>query len=211
KLRHLRVLRENGLQGARTHLDGLLHHVIKSTVLDRRKAIDEVGVGCLLPGEFHQLQPHGLLADAVDPRTPFAVASVEDKKFCPLAHSQHVGEVMCLVASHLYLPILGKVLGHVQALHLVVGSHARLMRRPQKFVKLNRYPDAGRSACTHDFTRLGDNYLFWVLRRRNNSHGSLTCLRIVLANFMARSIALPGLAVWRPQQSPSARYTGTNR
>ena len=92
-----------------TELRRLAHQEIQRRALDRREDQPEIGFGRLRTKPASNRQIGGFLADPVDMRQPFAIAAVEQRHPRAGIQTQHVAQVMGLVASAFHRRATGKI------------------------------------------------------------------------------------------------------
>src|SRR4029078_10651827 len=95
--RNLRVLGDHRLQQGRTHLHGLLHHVIKACVLERCKQEMKIARTRLRAHARTNGQTRGPLAGSSDAGLPLAIAAVEAQHTVAPLYAQDVKKIIGLV------------------------------------------------------------------------------------------------------------------
>jgi hypothetical protein len=93
---HLRELGQDGAEPPGAHLHSLLRQVVEPGMLQGREEVVQVGKRGLLPDLLLHVQQALLATPRNDPRTPFAVAAVEEQDWIADRHAQHVEEVIGL-------------------------------------------------------------------------------------------------------------------
>jgi len=95
--RNLRVLGDDRLQQRRTHLHGLLNHVVKPCVLERRKQEMKIARTRLRAHARTNDQTRDPLAGSSEAGLPLAVAAVEEQHLVAPLYPQDVKKIVGLV------------------------------------------------------------------------------------------------------------------
>ena len=138
------MLRDDRLEDARAHLDGLLDHVVEPRGFERREAVCKIGRRGLFARAITDGKRDGLPARGGEAGDKLAVAAVEDQDGIAFRHAQHGGEIVALVPVERDGSALAEIVIEVEPLKLVMRAHAPMSVRDT--VRVKRLPMGARQA-----------------------------------------------------------------